>query len=67
MKLRVSVGGGGNKDIKQERKFTKSIHGKKERKIRLERRVIYNIKTHKEDERKLRQRKRKCKASKKEK
>jgi hypothetical protein len=63
----VSVEGGGNKDIKQERKFTGKNTGKNERKIRLESRVIWNRKAHTEDERKLRQRKRKCKARKKEK
>ena len=30
MKLWVSIEGGGNRDIKQERKFTR-IHGKKEK------------------------------------
>jgi len=67
VKLRMSVESGGDKDIKQERKFTKKYTRKNERKIRLESRVIWNRKTHTEDERKLRQRKRKCKARKKEK
>jgi hypothetical protein len=42
----MSVEGGGNKDIKQERKFTKKYTRKKERKIRLESRVIWNRKTY---------------------
>jgi len=64
MKLWMSVEGGGDKDIKQEMKFTKKYTRKKERKISLESRVIWNRKTHREYERKLRQRKRKCKAKK---
>jgi hypothetical protein len=58
------VEGGGDKDIKQEKKFIKKYTRKKERKIRLGSRVIWNRKTHTEDEIKLRQRKRKCKARK---
>ena len=65
MKLRLSVEGGGKKDIKQERKFTKKYTWKKERKTRLESTVIWDRKTHTEYEIKRRQRKRKFKARKK--
>jgi hypothetical protein len=41
-----------DKDIKEERKFTKKYTRKKERKIRLDSRVIWKRKTHTNDERK---------------
>jgi hypothetical protein len=47
LKLRISVEGGGVKDVKQEREFTEKYTRKKERKIRLESRVIWNRRTHK--------------------
>jgi ribosome maturation factor RimP len=49
----MAVESGGDKDIKQERKFAE----KKGRKIRLESRVIWKRKTRTEDERKLRKQK----------